>query len=342
MEKIIYGKKNNERVSSRILEEEIKSAVWAGHRNLVIKAYGQHGIGGRLFAKEPITVTVEGATGQRAGSLGYPNTIINIMGPVSDDVGWLNAGAEIIVHGNAGNGAANAMAQGKIYIGGNIGARGMTMTKHNPKFTPPELWVLGSAGDYFGEFMAGGIAVICGYEAQNPQNILGYRPLIGMVGGKVFVRNKTQNFSIEDSDWQWLIDNMAVYLKKINKEYLFTELTKRDEWRLITASPSSRGLTAGSRMPMAKFKTEIWDKELGDGGLLGDITNIDRSPIPFIVTGDLRHYIPKMEHKDKCVNCKICIKTCPQQAISADYVIDDNKCIGCGFCKDICPHKIWR
>ena len=96
--------------------------------------------------------------------------------------------AEIVVHGNVGNGCANAMAQGQIYVAGNIGARGMTMTKQNPRFDPPELWILGSAGDYFGEFMAGGIAVICGYEAQIPENILGYRPFVGMVGGKVFFR----------------------------------------------------------------------------------------------------------------------------------------------------------
>jgi formylmethanofuran dehydrogenase subunit C len=38
-------------------------------------------------------------------------------------VGWLNAGAEIVVHGNASNGCANAMAQGRVMIGGNIGAR---------------------------------------------------------------------------------------------------------------------------------------------------------------------------------------------------------------------------
>jgi len=85
----------------------------------------------------------------------FPNTYIEIMGPVSDDVGWLNAGAQIIIHGNASNGVANGMAQGKVYVGGSIGARGMTMTKHNPRFDPPELWVLGSVGDYFGEFMAG-------------------------------------------------------------------------------------------------------------------------------------------------------------------------------------------
>jgi glutamate synthase domain-containing protein 3 len=80
------------------------------------------------------------------------------------------------------------MAQGKVFVGGSIGARGMTMTKHNPRFDAPELWVLGSAGDYFGEFMAGGVAVICGHAPQDRTNVLGYRPLVGMVGGKVCSR----------------------------------------------------------------------------------------------------------------------------------------------------------
>ena len=340
MAKIIYGKKNNERISSRVLAAEIKNAVQKGHKDLTIKAYGQHGIGGRLFAKDPISITIEGQVGQRAGSLGLANTTINIMGPASDDVGWLNAGAEIIVHGNAGNGVANGMAQGKIYIAGNIGARAMTMTKHNPKFAPPELWVLGSVGDYFGEFMAGGIAVICGHEAQDPKDILGYRPLIGMVGGKVFVRKNPQNFSIPDPEWQWLTKNLSIYLNKINKPNLFNELSKRDDWQLITAVPPQQK-PHKTKTPMQEFKAKIWDKELGEGGLLGDITNIDRTAIPYITTGDLRRFIPKWEHKDKCINCKLCIKTCPQNAISSSYQVNDDQCIGCGFCVDICPKKIW-
>ncbi|MDZ7599245.1 MAG: hypothetical protein U5J82_13385 [Desulfobacterales bacterium] len=111
--------------------------------------------------------------------MGFPNTRIEVMGPASDDVGWLNAGAEIVVHGNAGNGIANAMAQGKVFVGGNIGARGMTMTKQNPRFAPPELWVLGSTGDYFGEFMAGGIAVVCGVEPPGSRQCAGLPALRG-------------------------------------------------------------------------------------------------------------------------------------------------------------------
>jgi glutamate synthase domain-containing protein 3 len=182
--RVISGTFSGQRVESRVLEEQIQDTVARGDRSIEVRAFGQHGIGGRLWrsANEPVHVKITGHTGQRVGSMGFPNTFIEVLGPASDDVGWLNAGAEIVIHGNAGNGCANAMAQGKIFIAGNIGARGMTMTKHNPRFAPPELWLLGSAGDYFGEFMAGGIAVICGHEAQNPQNVLGYRPFVGAIG----------------------------------------------------------------------------------------------------------------------------------------------------------------
>ena len=148
--RVFSGKIGGERVESRVLEEQIQEAVAGGRRSIEVHAFGQHGIGGRLWraGNEPVHVKVLGQPGQRVGSMGFPNTFIEVLGPASDDVGWLNAGAEIVIHGNAGNGCANAMAQGKIYITGNIGARGMTMTKHNPRFAPPELWVLGSAGDW--------------------------------------------------------------------------------------------------------------------------------------------------------------------------------------------------
>ncbi|MDA3894851.1 MAG: pyridine nucleotide-disulfide oxidoreductase, partial [Desulfobacteraceae bacterium] len=234
----ISGHENGDRLESRVLEEKIQQALEAGHRKLKIDAYGQHGIGGRLWkaGDEPVHVRIEGNAGQRTGSLGYPNTFIDIIGPVSDDVGWLNAGAEIVVHGNAGNGLANAMAQGKVYVGGNAGSRGMTMTKSNPRFAPPEVWVLGSVGDYFGEFMAGGVAVVCGFDGQNPENVLGYRPLVGMVGGKVFFRGPHNGFSqadakqisISDREWRWLTENLAVYLERIQRSELLDTLSVRE------------------------------------------------------------------------------------------------------------------
>ena len=313
----ISGKRNGERLASRMLEEEIQLAVKEGHRRLTIKAFGQHGIGGRLWKTggEPLQVTIEGNAGQRLGSMGYPGTHIDVIGPASDDVGWLNAGAIISVHGNASNGTANGMAQGKVYIAGNIGARGMTMTKFNPRFDPPELWVLGSVGDYFAEFMAGGVAVICGHAPQDPENILGYRPLVGMVGGRVLFRGPHKGFSqtdakmipIDDETWTWLTNGLKEYLTAINQTELLPTLSIREEWQFIVVrSPQEKiGI---KRRSMADFRENVWDKNLGRGGIVGDLTDIDRSPIPLITKGDMRRFVPVWENRKYKAPCEA---TCP-------------------------------
>jgi glutamate synthase domain-containing protein 3 len=265
----ISGVENQIRVDSRILEERMQKAVADGCRHIEVTALGQHGIGGRLWRAQnaPVKVDVLGTSGQRLGSMGFANTTIEVFGPASDDVGWLNAGAQIIVHGNATNGTANAMAQGRVYIGGDIGARGMTMTKFNPRFEPPELWVFGKVGDSFAEFMAGGIAVVCGAGAEEERNVLGYRPCVGMVGGKIFFRGKQEAYSTQDArlvadlpdfEWEWLKQNLKTFLEAIGKQYLFEQLSeKREDWQLLIArKPSEK--TARTVRPMAKFRREVW------------------------------------------------------------------------------------
>ncbi|MBR7131716.1 MAG: 4Fe-4S binding protein [Lentisphaeria bacterium] len=41
--------------------------------------------------------------------------------------------------------------------------------------------------------------------------------------------------------------------------------------------------------------------------------------------------------KTKCIKCKLCIKTCPVNAISSDFVIDPAVCTRCNSCLDCCP-----
>ncbi|MBW2107475.1 MAG: FAD-dependent oxidoreductase [Deltaproteobacteria bacterium] len=313
----IAGVEDGKRLESRVLEERIQKAVADGARRLEIEAFGHHGIGGRLWRSgdEPVHVVITGSPGQRVGSMGFANTCIEIMGPTSDDVGWLNAGAQIIVHGHATNGAANAMAQGKIYVAGDVGARAMTMTKHNPRFAPPELWVLGTVGDYFAEFMAGGICVICGHEGQNPENVLGYRPCVGMVGGRIYFRGPHKGFSqvdaklvpIEDDDWQWLLENLQTFLEKIGRTELLDSLSNRQEWQLLVARTPFEKATR-PRRSMAAFDKEVWEKELGAGGMIGDLTDLDRSPIPIIVTGEMRRFVPVWENRKYAPPCEA---SCP-------------------------------
>ncbi len=311
---MIPGSEKGVRVESRVLEERIQKAVADGHRYIEIIAQGQHGIGGRLWraGEEKISLRVLGTSGQRVGAMGFPSTLIDVVGPASDDVGWLNAGAQITIRGNATNGAGNAMAQGKIYVEGDIGARGMTMTKHNPRFDPPELWVLGGVGDSFAEFMAGGIAVICGVGAQQQENILGYRPCVGMVGGKIFFRGPHQGYSEKDArlttpddeEWQWLTSRMTGFLDAIGRRDLLTLLTEnRDAWQLLVArKPYEKAGKAGRSI--GSFHAEIWDKELGKGGLLGDLTDQDRSTVEVITTGNLRRFLPLWENAKYLPPCQ--------------------------------------
>lgn len=50
-----------------------------------------------------------------------------------------------------------------------------------------------------------------------------------------------------------------------------------------------------------------------------------------------------------CRDCHMCMKSCPENAITRaakedgtfEYVSDNNKCIGCGICAGICPCGIW-
>lgn len=302
----VSGLEDGKRIESRILEERLQSAVRSGAEHIEVDAFGQHGIGGRLWQKTApkLHLSVYGSPGQRLGSMGFPGTTIEVFGPASDDTGWLNTGADIIIHGNATNGTANAMAQGRIWVDGGLGARGMTMTKHNPRHTPPELWVLGGVGDSFAEFMAGGIAVICGIDPADPENVLGYRPCVGMVGGSIYFRGPHKGFSqadakligVDDERWAWLSENLMVFLERIGRPELFEILGDRSQWQcLVALSPHEK--MGKKRRSMADFRANAWDAELGRGGLIGDLTDLDRSPIPLIPTGEMRRFVPVWENR---------------------------------------------
>ncbi len=364
---MIPGSEKGIRVDSRILEERIQKTVADGYRNIEIIAQGQHGIGGRLWraGDEPLFIRIMGTSGQRVGAMGFPNTLIDVMGPASDDVGWLNAGARIIVRGNATNGVANAMAQGQIFVAGDIGARGMTMTKHNPRFKQPELWVLGSVGDSFAEFMAGGVAVICGSGKERSDNVLGYHPCVGMVGGKIFFRGSHQEHSEQDArltvpddeEWGWLTGRMEEFLEAIDRSDLLAELTAdRGGWKLLVArKPYEK--TGGKRRNIKSFRADVWDRELGKGGMIGDLTDQDNSPVEVITTGDLRRFVPVWENEKYLPPCQAhCPTGIPvrkrwelirngkmQEAVDLALVYTPFPATVCGYlCSNLCMQSCTR
>ncbi len=300
---VIKGNRDGKRVPSRVLEAEIQEAVRQGARELHIIADGQHGIGGRIWPREEgVKVVVEGPVGQRLGSMGMFGTEIIVMGSASDDVGWLNCGAKITVLGDVTNGAHNAAAQGILYVQGGGGARCDTMTKHNPKFDPPQSWYFRDVGDTFAEFKAGGIAVVCGVNPRNPKNILGYRPCVGMVGGVIYFRGEIEGYSesdvklleLTDQDWQWLVENMKPYLEAIDRMEYYEELTSdRKAWRkLIPYTAQERAKRKPFKMSITEFRNSIWEPGVGQGGIFAEYLNHPRTVLPYITTGEDRRYRP--------------------------------------------------
>lgn len=293
--KVIEGNVNGKRVSSRLLEEEIQKAVREGVRDILIRADGQHGIGGRIWPRgETIRLTVEGPVGQRLGSMGMFGTEIVVRGGASDDAGWINCGANITVLGDVTNGAHNASAQGVLYVQGGGGARCDTMTKYNPRFDPPQSWYMRDVGDSFAEFKAGGISVVCGVNPRNPENILGYRPCVGMVGGTIYFRGKIKGFSERDvllldltlQDWKWLKERMPLFLKAIDREsYLKELLTSPSDWKkLIARTPTENKTWKKFKVPMAEFR-KTWEAEVGQGGIFAEYITHEQSLLPYITTG---------------------------------------------------------
>ena len=299
----IKGNVNGNRVPSRILEEQVQEAVKAGARELHINSEGQHGIGGRIWPRgETVKITVEGPVGQRLGSMGIFGTEIVVKGSASDDVGWINCGAKITVLGDVTNGAHNAAAQGVLYVQGSGGARCDTMTKRNPRFEPPQSWYLRSVGDSFAEFKAGGIAVVCGVDPKDPENVLGYRPCVGMVGGTIYFRGRIKGYSegsvklldLTPQDWQWLVENMKDYLNAIERMSLYEELTRSaEEWKKLTAyTPSEKKALTKKKISSSDFRKNVWDKEVGDGGIFAEYVSHDQTILPYITTGVERRNKP--------------------------------------------------
>lgn len=316
---LLRGNKDGKRTPSRVFEAEIQEAVHQGARELEIIADGQHGIGGRIWPRgEAVKITVEGPVGQRLGSMGMFGTEIIVKGGASDDVGWVNCGAKITVLGDVTNGAHNAAAQGILYVQGSGGARCDTMTKHNPRFDPPQSWYFRDVGDTFAEFKAGGVAVVCGVNPRNTRNVLGYRPCVGMVSGVIYFRGTIEGFSeldvklldLTDQDWEWLVTNMRPYLEAVDRMDYYDELaSSKDTWRkLIPYTAQERAKRKPFKVSIQEFRNTVWEPGVGKGGIFAEYINHPVTVLPYITAGMDRRYRPVWNNQKYSPPCEY---SCP-------------------------------
>ena len=351
-----------ERLSTQALLQQIYAAMEKGETDFEIKACGQHDIGGPLWNKEGKKLRfVITDPGQRVGSMCMENTEVVVEGPAPADVGWLNAGGTIIVKGDGGDTTAHCAAAGTIYIGGRAGTRSGSLMKHDPRFEPPQFWVLKNTGSFSFEFMGGGIAVICGHDCTDFSSVLGDRACVGMVGGVIYVRGQIAGVSQEDvritelseEDKLFLQKGMPVFLQEIDQKSLQKSLTEWADWKKLT--PLTFKEKHSKSIPGIK---QFRQKEWVEGGIFSDVYPDEGIVSGLVGVGQERQRYPKWINSQYCAPCEYaCPVSIPtqtrynliregkiQEALELVYAYSPFPCSVCGLvcpnmCMDLCTRK---
>jgi len=349
----INGLDHNNRMSTQELLQAIYQALAEGETEFYVNAAGQHDIGGPLWHPEGKKIKfVVTNPGQRVGSMCLDGTEIVVEGSASADVGWLNAGGRIVVRGDGGDTAGHCAASGKIYIGGRAGTRTGSLMKDDPLYSTPELWVLKNCGSFSFEFMSGGVAVICGYDSDMFESVLGDRACIGMVGGKLYFRGKASGISPKDvkvlpldqADITYLESNMDDFLTSIKRPELKSTLTCWDEWKKVLPLPYDER-PKKANIAIEAFRTKEWVQD----GVFGDVCVDDYGVVGLVATGKYRQRVPLWEdarYNAPCqYNCPASIPTQLRYNLLREGKIDeayklvlDYSPFPGSICGSVCPN----
>lgn len=174
------------------LNKKIREAVKSGERKFVLKGVnGQRYIGDGIL--DEVEIEIHGIAGQDLGAF-MNGPKIKVFGDAQDGVGNTMSGGKIVVYGSAGDVCGYGMRGGKLFIKEDAGYRvGIHMKEYNDK--KPYIVVGGKVGDFFGEYMAGGILVVLGMFTRKPKSpICGDFIGTGIHGGKIFIRGEVDPF----------------------------------------------------------------------------------------------------------------------------------------------------
>jgi len=160
----------------------------------ICNVYGQRYIGTDLDGH--ISIDIYGTPGNDLGAF-MKGANITVHGNVQDGCGNTMDHGQIVVHGRAGDLVGHSMRGGKIFIRDDAGYRvGIHMKEYIGK--RPAIVIGGTAQDFLGEYMAGGILVVLGLnmkdgEVRHNAKFVG----TGMHGGTMYIRGDVQHVGEE-------------------------------------------------------------------------------------------------------------------------------------------------
>jgi glutamate synthase domain-containing protein 3 len=179
--------------------------------------YGQRYIGTDLDSH--ISIDIYGTPGNDLGAF-MRGPRITVHGNVQDGCGNTMDHGWIVVHGRAGDLVGHSMRGGKIFIRDDAGYRvGIHMKEYLGK--RPAIVIGGTAQDFLGEYMAGGVLVVLGLnmkgEIRHNARFVG----TGMHGGTMYIRGEVRHLgkevkvtSLKETDYRLLktlVDEFAGY-----------------------------------------------------------------------------------------------------------------------------------
>ncbi len=169
----------------RTLNRQIKAAVAKGEKRIeLLDVNGQRYIGDGVSGD--VEIIINGVPGNDLGAfMSGPTIIVNSFS--QDGVANTMNDGKIVIKGHAGDVLGYGMRGGKLFIKGDVGYRvGIHMKEYRDKI--PVIVAGGRAGDFFGEYMAGGILILLNLNDETPERAAGGYLATGMHGGVIYIR----------------------------------------------------------------------------------------------------------------------------------------------------------
>lgn len=196
-------------VTTRVLEKEVKVIDAQGIKYKVLNSMVEDSLnkgakkiklvnvnGQRYIAagvKGKVEIEIHGTPGDDLGAF-MDGPIITVYGNAQDGIGNTMNSGMIIVHGDARDIVGHSMRGGKIFVNGDVGYRvGIHMKEYKGNY--PVIVAAGVAGDFLGEYMAGGRVVILGINREQ-EDIVGDWVATGIHGGALYIRGEVPEFKL--------------------------------------------------------------------------------------------------------------------------------------------------
>jgi glutamate synthase domain-containing protein 3 len=175
------------------LNDSLREAASNGTRKIELyNVHGQRYIGTDL--DKPVEIEIFGTPGNDLGAF-MDGPRITVCGNAQDGCGNTMNDGEIIIHGHAGDTVGLSARGGKIFVREDVGYRaGIHMKEYEDK--KPVLVIGGTAQDFLGEYMAGGVLILLGLnlgkDGRHKAKFIG----TGMHGGVIYLRGNVDEHQL--------------------------------------------------------------------------------------------------------------------------------------------------